>query len=145
MICGPTCRPSFETLSLRLPTASQARLHATWGERFSEIRAGQPVSSPAWKMRAIRGTTHFELRLSPSAAANLTVKQPYFYSGDGHIRSNAPQEVTRTQEQFVLRLPRSEFGPKTSRRLTGILQADSSWERDRDCRSIHVDVEFESK
>lgn len=123
MCCAKTCHPAFVDLDLELAISAKAGKATTWQKDINAARATFPKANDIWLGSASREGESITLVLKPKKAKPASPpKEPYFFSHDGLIHSDAAQIVTMGDDgSLTLKLTTSEFGPKKPTHLRGIL------------------------
>jgi DsbC/DsbD-like thiol-disulfide interchange protein len=128
MMCAKTCYPSSAKLSLTIPVAKTAEPHRVGAKLAAATRATMPVENKQWKTTATLGEKSATLILTrrENAQDKSNPETLYFFSDDGLIDSHPEQTVTPVSAGvYKMVLPRSEFGPKDPRVLSGVLLSKS--------------------
>jgi DsbC/DsbD-like thiol-disulfide interchange protein len=123
MCCAKTCHPAFVDLKLDLPISTKTGEATKWQKHIDAARTTFPKTNDIWLGSAHRVGETIVLQLKPKKAKSASPpKEPYFFSHDGLIHSDAAQIVTRGDDgSLTLKLTTSEFGPKKPTHLRGIL------------------------
>ncbi|MDB4512521.1 protein-disulfide reductase DsbD family protein [bacterium] len=120
MCCARGCFPNFQSFELTLPVTRKPipDPHAT--ALINTASKEIPKTNPKL-ISSVRGHQQIELKLSSLAIPKS--KKVYFFSSDGQVSSDQPQEISRgTDGSLILTMPRSEFSPKKIKSLPGVLK-----------------------
>ena len=118
-----SCYPGFVDLELEIPITKKPGAATKWQKSIAAARETFAKPNAAWDATAVRSGAQISLNLRPRDGAELTPpKTFYFYSADATIHSDKAQSVTRHADgSITLTMTRSEFAPKGTERLEGIL------------------------
>lgn len=124
MCCARGCFPNFQSFEITLPVTDKPipDPHATALIRAASIEVPKVDTS---LKAAVIGHDPIELKIFP--AQKLKSSEIYFFSSDGQISSDQPQRISRGIDgSLILTMQRSEFSPKNSTSLPGILKLGST-------------------
>jgi thiol:disulfide interchange protein DsbD len=147
MCCGRTCHPDSRTLTLQLPVAEQAAPHPEWQPLFEKERAAFAHPSESWTAEAEEDETTVTLTIKPVGAdarifaSSEDLKEIHFFTEDGWINSDEPQQARLTEDgrlTMVLRRADVYTGKNRPDRLRGIVRRPGGWLEGGQLRSMIV-------
>ena len=147
LMCQDECVPGSAKLSITLPVSADGpKPDPEWGARIRAVLAGLPAADPSWAASAARdakGVTLTVAAAAPGGAAGLAPGDLHFFSEDGTIVSDQPQEIVSDGKGgFTLALPVSADGPKDAPSLVGVLTSKRGWRADGTLTGLTVDAAF---
>ena len=148
MACATTCHPGFKNLSLRLPVAGvedeKPRWDSRWREAFETTRASFPVELEGWSCEVTREEDRIRLVVTPdpdSKVAKGDLGEAYFFSSDGQVNSDKPQQVRRLESGALeFELEASFYGPEDATTFAGVLYAEEGWQVGGGAKAVLVEV-----
>ncbi|NNC89864.1 MAG: hypothetical protein HKN82_15510 [Akkermansiaceae bacterium] len=126
MACAKQCHPGFATFSLQLPVAERVKVNAKTRPLFRKSRGEIPAPVRHWDvtLESAPDAAEIRLRITPRPPHARDPGGFYFYSSDGQVSSDQPQDAERLDDgSYRLTMTRGEFGPKGAGRLPGVLSA----------------------
>jgi thiol:disulfide interchange protein/DsbC/DsbD-like thiol-disulfide interchange protein len=144
LMCQDVCVPGSKKLSLSLPvSAGEPQPDPDWGAKVRAVVARLPVADPAWTVTASRSAAAVTLVVLPgSGAPALPAAELHFFSVDGTVAYDQPQQAKPDGGGYVLTLPIDPNGPKDAARLVGVLTSTAGWRADGSLPGLDVDVAF---
>ncbi|MDB6079803.1 MAG: putative ThiO:disulfide interchange protein [Akkermansiaceae bacterium] len=130
MACADGCYPGKKSLSVTLGTGVAGVVDAASAAEFAKARAELPQPLQGWKAELVSaaGGAKIQLHLTPEASGPAKLEGLYFFSSDGQVSSDQPQQVTRNGDGSVdLTAVRSEYSPKGGKTLPGVLMTTTSF------------------
>lgn len=143
MHCGKTCHPATNLpFSISLPVGP-ALENETTQPLFKKFQALVPQPEPLWKVSVKRGGNWIHLSLEstdPTRTRPSSDLGPiHFFTEDGQVDSNSPQESAfLNDDKFKIKMSVSEFSPKDSIALPGVLVAERGWLKEGGPKSIAI-------
>jgi DsbC/DsbD-like thiol-disulfide interchange protein len=139
MCCRNVCNPGLANLNLTIQIDSKSQPSATWEPKFKDLLASQPPAIQGWTLRATRFEKEIELIAQPPAG--LTAPEaPQFFSLDNLICSHPPQSWQKDGPGYRVRLELSDFQPKDTSQLRGLLFGKNSWLADKTAPYVAINV-----
>ena len=134
MACHRECYPGFAKRELTLPVnrLGKAKPHPRWAPAIAREQSNLPRESSLWTVtvESLPDTSPILVRLRATPQSNADPGKIYFFSEDGQITSEPPQDITRHKDgSYLITGTRSEFSPKDRLTLPGTLIASKSWNR----------------
>ena len=146
MACARTCHPGFKDLSLSLPVSAQSpAVDRKWAELFQAAAAAVATPCDQWKVTASTDGKELVMVVSPQSAEAAKqlrrIKSITFFTDDGIIDPNKPENLKVADDSLTLTQTISEYAPKPlPKRLHGILQCAKGWLADGQIKNFTVDV-----
>lgn len=134
MACADSCHPGTATLSLTLPVRDATALDRTNRDRFRKARRDLPKILRDWKATVSSEANAPTIQLHLARRRDLPHKLQvlYFFSSDGQVSSDQPQELKAMGNgTYILTLRRAEFGPANATTVPGVLISPSPFGPDR--------------
>ena len=123
MCCADTCHPGEKNLSLTLRVAAETLPDRAGAALIRKSRGEIPQVSEAWSGAAITGRNERVIQLKVNPPLGLSSEAVYLFSCDGQISSDKKQTVNvQSDGTWLLTTERSEFSPKNSSQLRGVLK-----------------------
>jgi DsbC/DsbD-like thiol-disulfide interchange protein/cytochrome c biogenesis protein CcdA len=144
LMCEEICIPGSAEVKLSLPVAADApQPDSQWGEKIRAVIAGLPRADPAWQVTASKNAQTVIVKVAPAKAGGHVPKAPHFFSDDGFVAYDLPQEMKPDANGgFTLTLPIAPDGPKNPPKLLGVLTSENGWFPDGSLRGLRVEVPF---
>ncbi len=130
MCCADRCHPaSAVPFSIELPVAATMQMNETTRPLFEKFRARLPKIDASWQATAKREKDHFLLKLKPPSNKNIHHPEAIrFFTTDGQVDSDRPQQVSISNEEILMKLPLSEMAPKNVTKLPGVIHLPAGWQ-----------------
>lgn len=122
MCCRTTCNPGFAELAITFPPGTAPSPDAEWKPKFDALLASQPPAAEGWTFTARKNGPVIDFTATPPAGLALPEK-PQFFSNDNLICSHPPQNWKTSQGMETVSLTLSDFLPKDTTRLRGLLHS----------------------
>lgn len=144
LMCADVCVPGKGDVSLTLPVAAAApQPDPTWGAKVRAAVAALPRSDPSWTVSASRTAQAITLRVKPAPGVTHTPTHLWFFSRDGLVAYDQPQEVAPSADGgFVLHLPLASDAPANAKTLVGVLTSENGWLPNDALPGLEIDVPF---
>lgn len=125
LICEEPCYPATADVAVELPVRGDPpELDRRWADAFAAARARLPVAPQGWSIVARHVSSGYVLELSPPAGLEVSFPDnPFFAAAGGMIDHAEPQPVARSGDGFRIRLVASDFAPRRTDHLEGVLLA----------------------
>lgn len=137
LMCADVCIPGSGTATLSLPV-SQDPPRPNAAVRAGLARMSMPQSPGGWKIAAKRGAKDVTLAVEGGGA----IRSAHFFSEDGFIQYDLPQQASDNGGQLTLTLPIAEDAEMSTKKLVGVLAyTDGSGQY----RGARLDVSFGSE
>jgi thiol:disulfide interchange protein DsbD len=132
MACRKTCHPGFALRKITIPVTKEAKAkpHQRWATSIATERANLPGPSALWivTLESKQDASPIIVRVRPAKGASPGPGNLYFFSADGQLTSEPPQQVARQKDgSYLITGLRSEFAPQQKETLPGILVASKGW------------------
>ena len=139
-----TCYPGFVDLEFEIPVTEKPGEKTPWAKPIRAARTTFSSPNTTWDGSARRAGNQISLTLRPRLSAKpVSPLAPYFYSADGTVHSDKPQAVTRHKDgSMTISLTRSEFAPKDSKSLQGILYTETGLPDGSGAKPIEIDIPY---
>ena len=124
LVCKETCIPEGADLTLALPVAATSDADPRWGQRIAQTRAALPKPLTGWEARAHGHDSTIELALRAPAGAADPGRVRFFAFDPDRVEPSRPQELARTADGFVLKLPVSSALAGSLASIAGVLTSD---------------------
>jgi thiol:disulfide interchange protein/DsbC/DsbD-like thiol-disulfide interchange protein len=146
LMCQDVCVPGSKKLSISLPvSANDPQPDPVWGAKIRSVLAQLPVTDPSWTVTASRAAGTVTLVVHGGAGGTARpAADLHFFSTDGTIAYDQPQQARSDGSGFVLTLPVATDAPANAPRLVGVLTSKEGWRPDGTLPGMSVDVAFGS-
>ncbi len=143
LMCKDMCIPGDALLKLELATTNG--LPATdgqWAMPFASARAALPVEGLDWSVKVDLDPVFLTFHLTPRGPGKTFAPNDlYFFPyREDLIEHVATQELSRTGNDWVLKIRRSALPPENLDRIRGTLVGPSGWIDGTSVRALQVDV-----
>jgi thiol:disulfide interchange protein DsbD len=128
MACAKSCHPDNTKLALTLPIAETSSPDTRHDQKFKNARQELPQPMESWNITLLSppNAPTIHLRLTPKAGTLHALSSLYFFSSDGQVSSDQPQQLdSPAPGTYDLVVKRAEFGPEDAAHLPGILLSSS--------------------
>lgn len=144
LMCEEICIPGGAEVSLKLPMAAAAPApDATWGEKIRGVIAGLPRTEAAWSATASRVGKTLTLTLTAAQAGAVEPKDLHFFTEDGFIAYDQPQNVKRGPGgEWMLTLPIANDGPPDVKKLLGVVTSANGWLPGGALRGLRINADI---
>jgi thiol:disulfide interchange protein len=144
LMCEDVCIPGNADLALALPVAAEVpKPDPEFGAKIRATLEGLPRTDPAWVISASRNAKIVSLSIKPSKPGGHLPRDVHFFSQDGLIAFDVPQEGKPDgQGGVVLTLQVAPDGPQDAKKLAGVVTSENGWLPGSTLRGLTVAADF---
>ena len=125
MCCAKGCFPGFQTFDLTLPVSDAPAPDAAASTLIQKARKELPEANHDLKATLVSKMDSDEIKIRFVGEKKLSPEGAYFFSSDGQISSDQKQIFIPAEDgSLLLTIARSEFSPKGSPSLPGVIRMD---------------------
>lgn len=142
LVCKESCIPGHVDLVIKMPVKNKRpKIDRRWVNHFRETRKKLPRTSSEWKIKTTVDKNQIFIHIyTPSEFKGELKNLTFFPEHAGIINYSGSQNLKRSQDEYILGIPRSKLSTKLPARLKGVLLSPESWGSSREERALHIDV-----
>ena len=146
MACSNVCHFGVGSRRITLPVNkdAKARPDPVWAPKIAEARAKLPGPTKLWTVtvESKQDQSPIRIRVRPQEGAG-TAGRIYFFSEDGQISSEPPQEAKLMEDgSYLIVAERSEYSPKKKTSLPGTLVAACCWDVENKLHAFRAEPKY---
>ncbi len=144
LMCSDICIPGRVDLYLDLTIRdAPSGMNKRWRSALATARSALPQSPDPWEFSSNGEGDTIQLLIDTKGKVNQAIEELYFFSADGQVDPNSPQDFSVTKGKILLKLVRAKYAERSDR-LRGVLFSKAGLFAKGESRAVQLEIPIQS-